>query len=78
MALQTSLNGSQQRGKKPARQHKEKAEVPEDIAGAKPQWVEDAPFYLDAIESFQATLTEEEKESLHFSLQSQRSKVNDD
>ena len=69
MALQTSLNGSQQRGKKPARQHKEKAEVQEDNAGSEPQWVEDAPFYLDAIEAFQATLTEEEKEAIHLSFQ---------
>lgn len=69
MALQTSLNGSQQRGKKPARRHEETAEAPEDSVGSKPQWVEDAPFYLDAIEAFQATLTEEEKEAIHLSFQ---------
>lgn len=77
MALQISLNGVQCRGKKPARQHKARTEVQKVEAGSQPQWVEDAPFYLDAIEAFQATLTEEEKEALHFSLQSQQSKVND-
>ena len=61
MALQAGLNGSRRRGKKPARQHQEKAEVQQDNAGSKPQRVEDAPFYRDAIEAFQATLTEEKK-----------------
>ena len=69
MALQATLNGSQQRGKKPVRRHEEEAEAQKDSADAKPQWVEDAPFYLDAIEAFQATLTEEEKEAIHLSFQ---------
>ena len=73
MALQTSLNGIQRRGKKPARQHKANNEAQgkaqDTETSTQPQWVEDAPFYLDAIEAFQATLTEEEKEALHLSLQ---------
>ena len=81
MALQTSLNGLQRRGKKPARQHKATAKgqdkgqdkaqdkAQEAGIGTQSQWVEDTPFYLDAIKAFQATLTEEEKEALHLSLQ---------
>ena len=73
MALQTSLNGLQRRGKKPARQHKAAAtgqdKAQDAGTGTQSQWVEDTPLYLDAIEAFQATLTEEEKEALHLSLQ---------
>ena len=69
MALQTDLSGLQRRGKKPARQHKVKPVVQETETSTQPQWVEDAPFYLDGILAFQATLTEEEKEVLHLSLQ---------
>ena len=71
MALQTSLNGLQRRGKKPARRHKENAEVREDNVGSKPQWVEGGPSFLDGIRATLATLTEEEKEAFHLSLQGQ-------
>ena len=56
MALQTSLNGSQQRGKKPVRRHKEEAEVQQDNSDIRPQWVEHAPLYLDDVLAFQAAL----------------------
>ena len=78
MALQTSLNGIQRRGKKPARRHKVMPKTQEDNAGPKPhensvgpkpQWVEGGPSYLDGIRATLATLTEEEKEALHLSLQ---------
>lgn len=71
MALQTDLSGLQRRGKKPARQHKVKAKMQETEASTKPQWVENTPSFLDGIRATLATLTEEEKEALHASLQSQ-------
>ncbi len=75
MALQTSLTSLQRRGKKPARRHEEKAEVRDKAqdmnTGTQPQWVEGGPSFLDGIRATLATLTEEEKEAFHLSLQSQ-------
>jgi len=75
MALQTDLSGLQRRGKKPARQHKVRVEMQDKAqnvdANTKPQWVENTPSFLDGIRATLATLTEEEKEALHASLQSQ-------
>ncbi len=71
MALQPSLSDLPRRGKKPARQHKVKAKVQETETSTQPQWVEGGPSYLDGIRATLATLTEEEKEALHLSLQSQ-------
>ena len=77
MALQTNLGGLQRRGKKPARQHKARVEMQDKAqsvnTGTQPQWVEGGPSYLDGIRATLATLTEEEKEALHASLQSQKS-----
>lgn len=66
---QTGTSDLQRRWKKPARQHKVKAKVQGTETSTQPQWVEDTPSFLDGILAFQATLTEEEKEALHLSLQ---------
>lgn len=71
MALQTNLSGLQRRGKKPARQHRVTAKVQETETSTQPQWVEGGPSYLDGIRATLATLTEEEKDALHLSLQGQ-------
>ena len=46
-----------------------KKSAPPKILVPKNQWVEDAPSYLDGIQATLATLTDEEKEALHLSLQ---------
>lgn len=75
MALQTDLSGLQRGGKKPARQHKARIKMQDKAqsvnTSTQPQWVENTPSFLDGIRATLATLTEEEKEALHASLQSQ-------
>lgn len=69
MALHKSLGGCQRCGKKTARPRVADAKLQRGTVGTKPRWVEGEPSYLDGIRAFQATLTEEEKDALHLSLQ---------
>jgi len=74
MALaEVDLKTRYTRGKKPSRQveveHNAQRLEQSENASPKSRWVEGGPSYLDGIRATLATLTEEDKDAIHLSLQ---------